>query len=631
MAVSEETVRSILKSLETLKFFSSLYELEKESGVKLRSYGKEVDFFYEIVMEGRYDDIETFITPLLNRNQAVYNQVSFSVKKQEFLEKLENSSDPQLDDLVKLLKEIEKVASSTDFNSLCSILSLNKLTDHQEYANWTMISGRRLCFQDCVKHLGEIYPIPKIESNEVIGETGNMRSPKSNPAELGRYFAENPEEYVEAKEDQKNKKVKFWKSADKSSDDESMKIYIEALDSEDEVEDEEIEEEHESSEIGEIKQNKLNLMESFQPEKLREMAKVEDIKPIRCSSFNVSGDYFVLGTNSNSIKVCSLHNIVDELLYNEHQGREQYIDVVFELRKAHLGSVYCVDWARSEKQIASGSNDRSIKIFYCPDFLQIQESQEETLIYEDGAYLNGEGSLPLIKEKTLWGHENIVRTVCYNPIDDLTLLSGGIGEGHLFQWNTETGQIVQKYSGHNGSIFHIAAEGNGSYFASVATDKKLKLWDLRASKAMMTLNGESFAEMNSVCLSNSFTQTRAEAKNKLTEMFLKKEDRKPLQKNNMAAVGHLDGVVSLWDITAGKLMSKYNYHTADCRSLEFSCDTNWLVSCSFDGSLGFVNMKTWKNYKVEFHDDRVVSIKWHPYLPILLSTSADKTARILSI
>jgi len=28
------------------------------------------------------------------------------------------------------------------------------------------------------------------------------------------------------------------------------------------------------------------------------------------------------------------------------------------------------------------------------------------------------------------------------------------------------------------------------------------------------------------------------------------------------------------------------------------------------------------------HEDKVVSVKWHPYLPMLLSTSADKSARI---
>lgn len=624
MSVTEDSVKVILKKLESMKYFSSLYELEKESKVKLRSYGKEIDFFYEIIMEGRYEDIETFITPLITRNQASYNKVAFAVRKQEFLEKLENSSDPQLDDLVLLLKEIEKVGTQGEFNSLCGVLSLNKLTDNAEYADWTIASGRRGCFQECLKSLSEIYPISKIENIEVLGETGNMRSPKSNQLEIGRYFQENIEDYSEIKDDTLGKKVKFWKAPDKSSDDESRKIFIEALNSdEDEIE--------ESEDPGQIKESKLNLMETFQPEQLREMARVEDIKPIRCSAFNVSGDYFVLGTNSNSIKVCSLHNIVDELLYNEHQGREQFIDVVFEFRKAHLGSVYCIDWAKSEKQIASGSNDRSIKIFYCPDFLQIQESQSETLIYEEGKYINGEGALPKIQEKILWGHENIVRTVCYNPVDDLTLLSGGIGDGNIFQWNTDTAQIVTKFQGHTGSVYHIAAEGTGAYFGSVATDKKLKIWDIRAPKAMMSLNGESFAEMNSLSLSNGFSQVRAEAKNKLAEMFLKRENRNNNIRNNIAAVGHLDGVVSVWDITAGKLLSKYNYHTADCRSVEFSCDTNWLVSSSFDGSLGFVNMKSGKNCKVEFHDDRVVSIKWHPYLPILLSTSADKTARVFSL
>ena len=32
--------------------------------------------------------------------------------------------------------------------------------------------------------------------------------------------------------------------------------------------------------------------------------------------------------------------------------------------------------------------------------------------------------------------------------------------------------------------------------------------------------------------------------------------------------------------------------------------------------------------KINFEDDKVVSVKWHPFLPLLLSTSADKTARL---
>jgi hypothetical protein len=60
------------------------------------------------------------------------------------------------------------------------------------------------------------------------------------------------------------------------------------------------------------------IMNAFEPLQLREVARVTDTHALRTSCFNADGDYFVLGTNSKSIKICSMHNIVDELLYNQH-------------------------------------------------------------------------------------------------------------------------------------------------------------------------------------------------------------------------------------------------------------------------------------------------------------------------
>lgn len=121
------------------------------------------------------------------------------------------------------------------------------------------------------------------------------------------------------------------------SEEESKKVYIEELDLMASNEDHSIDD-------GEgFRHSTQELMANFNPALLKEMARIEDPKPIRCSAFNVTGDYFVLGTNSNSIKVCSMHNIVDGLMYDEHQGREQFIDTVFELRRSHIGSVYCID------------------------------------------------------------------------------------------------------------------------------------------------------------------------------------------------------------------------------------------------------------------------------------------------
>ncbi|CAG9323077.1 unnamed protein product [Blepharisma stoltei] len=666
----EETVRLILQYLEANEYHRALIELEKDSKVKLRRYGKEIDFFCNLITDGRFEDAETFITPLKNRSEPSYNKVLYTLRKQRFLEALESATDPKLDDLVGWLKELESVAAREDFSELCHIISLNKIIDHPDYANWNIYRGRINCFNDCLKFLSEIYPIsaselPKcsltellgqLNSVEILGETGNMRSPKFNSeqnkirgsfrysqelneekkenASEGSLVINEAENQADREEEAKgnNKKVSFWnipKVTEEVSDEENKIVYnIEELDVMSPGEDHSLGEDHEEM----FRQSSQELMASFNPALLKEMARIEDAKPIRCSAFNVSGDYFVLGTNSNSIKVCSMHNIVDGLMYNEHQGREQYIDIVFELRRAYIGSVYCIDWSRSETQIAAGYSDKNIRVLFCPDFLELQETQSETLMCEEGRYLNGEGELPEIMEVVLQGHQDIVRTVCYNPVDDRILLSGGSNDGDIKVWNTETGQFLQKLQGHNGSIFQIAAEGKASYFISVATDRTLRLWDLRSNKCQMTLNGESFAEMTSVALTNSATQVRAETKDKITNIFLKRQQGKQAApaKPNLAAVGHADGIVTVWDINAGRLYSKNSYHLAECRSVDFSADTRWLVSSSFDRSIGLVQMDTGSACRLEYHEDRVVSARWHPFLPILLSTSADKTARIFS-
>ena len=120
-------------------------------------------------------------------------------------------------------------------------------------------------------------------------------------------------------------------------------------------------------------------MNSFEPTSLVEIARVTDTHPLRTSCFNAVGDYFALGTNSKSLKICSMHNIVDGLLYNQHQGREQSIDVVYEYRNLHAGSVYCLDWSRKGTFIASGSNDRNIRVVKCVDFLNLQETYTNTI------------------------------------------------------------------------------------------------------------------------------------------------------------------------------------------------------------------------------------------------------------
>jgi WD40 repeat protein len=80
---------------------------------------------------------------------------------------------------------------------------------------------------------------------------------------------------------------------------------------------------------------------------------------------------------------------------------------------------------------------------------------------------------------TLQGHQAIVRTVCFNPSNDLVLLSGGQIDRDVKVWNSETGKQIASLKGHQGDIHSIKMAQDGSYAISVGTDKKILIFDIR--------------------------------------------------------------------------------------------------------------------------------------------------------
>ena len=51
-------------------------------------------------------------------------------------------------------------------------------------------------------------------------------------------------------------------------------------------------------------------------------------------------------------------------------------------------------------------------------------------------------------ELELKGHQAIVRTICFNPLDPTMLLSGGHMENDIKVWDNETGVNVANLQGH---------------------------------------------------------------------------------------------------------------------------------------------------------------------------------------
>lgn len=63
----------------------------------------------------------------------------------------------------------------------------------------------------------------------------------------------------------------------------------------------------------------------------------------------------------------------------------------------------------------------------------------DTIVVENGEYKNQpETTLPEITDFTLSGFQRTIRTLCFNPLNDGILLSGGISDSTIHVWDLET-------------------------------------------------------------------------------------------------------------------------------------------------------------------------------------------------
>ena len=88
------------------------------------------------------------------------------------------------------------------------------------------------------------------------------------------------------------------------------------------------------------------------------LVSVEDPQAVRSIDIHPSGKYFAVGSNSKVLRICAYPNIKTiptDSVPNPAQ-------VLVKKGKHHLGSIYCVAWSPSGRIIATGSNDKLIKL-----------------------------------------------------------------------------------------------------------------------------------------------------------------------------------------------------------------------------------------------------------------------------
>ena len=342
---------------------------------------------------------------------------------------------------------------------------------------------------------------------------------------------------------------------------------------------------HHGDRMATQRQNRANTVSSpantsgICPPKFLPVCSLEDVQAIRCAEFHPNGHIFAIGSNSKTLRVCDYPPMGD--LSVDHKPTE--MNVLFKKAKHHKGSIYCMAWSPTGDLIATGSNDKTVKILR---------------FNNNTCNLDG-------NEIELTMHDGTVRD-CVFMLDHQTLVSGGAGDCKIYLTDCPTGQVIHGMVGHSGHVLSLCT-WHGSIFASGSQDKTVRFWDVRTRSCINLVQYGAGPQAPGSPIASCTVDPSG----------------------RLLVTGHEDATCCLYDIRGGRTVQTFKPHSLDVRSTRFSPNAYYLLSGGYDNRLVLTDLQgdltqALPSVVVAQHQDKIISGRWHPFDFSFLSTSADK-------
>uniref|UniRef100_A0A6Q2Y1I2 CTLH domain-containing protein n=1 Tax=Esox lucius TaxID=8010 RepID=A0A6Q2Y1I2_ESOLU len=314
---------------------------------------------------------------------------------------------------------------------------------------------------------------------------------------------------------------------------------------------------------------------------------LEDTQAVRAVAFHPTGALYAVGSNSKTLRVCAYPDT--PLDTSGVCGMTKQPEVRFKRNKHHKGSIYCVAWSHCGKLLATGSNDKYVKVL--PFSAETCNATGPDLEFSM--------------------HDGTIRDLAFMEGPEsggAILISAGAGDCNIYTTDCQRGQGLHALSGHTGHILSLFTWG-GWMIASGSQDKTVRFWDLRVPSCVRVV-GTAFHGSGSPVASVAVDPS-----------------------GRLLATGQEDSGCMLYDIRGGRVVQTYRPHSSDVRSVRFSPGAHYLLTGSYDTKVMISNLqgdltKPLPLTLVGEHGDKVIQCRWHTHDLSFLSSSADRTVTL---
>ncbi|XP_061100008.1 WD repeat-containing protein 47-like [Conger conger] len=309
---------------------------------------------------------------------------------------------------------------------------------------------------------------------------------------------------------------------------------------------------------------------------------LEDTQAVRAVAFHPTGALYAVGSNSKTLRVCAYPDVLD----TSGLAASKQPVVRFKRNKHHKGSIYCVAWSPCGQLLATGSNDKFVKVLP----------------------FNAESCNATGPDLEFSMHDGTIRDLAFMEGPESggsILISAGAGDCNIYTTDCQRGQGLHALNGHTGHILSLFTWG-GWMIASGSQDKTVRFWDLRVPSCVRVV-GTAFHGSGSPVASVAVDPS-----------------------GRLLATGQEDCGCMLYDIRGGRMVQTYRPHTSDVRSVRFSPGAHYLLTGSYDTKVIVTDLqgdltKQLPQTVVGEHGDKVIQCRWHTQDLSFLSSSADRT------